>query len=124
MASSWVLSRERYKLKTSSLGQLDKKNPSKKDGAVTLYSLIPPIQHRVTAQVLFLYTNEEGPSESFFLRNIKNKLLVDHIKSTNSLFRLRGYFVTASSFLYPSYMLLMLQGTKEWTNSVHLYLEG
>ena len=30
-----------------------------------------------------------------FCLEIQKKLLVNHIKSTNSLFRLRGYFVTA-----------------------------
>ena len=42
----------------------------------------------------------------FFLRNIENKLLVDHIKSTNSLFKLRGCFVTAPFYMY--YLIYIL----------------
>ena len=45
----------------------------------------------------------------FFLRNIENKLLVDHIKSTNSLFKLRGCFVTAPyDYLYIIVNILLM----------------
>ena len=57
------------------------------------------------------YTNEEGPSGPFFLRNIEKKLLVDHIKSTNSFSSVKGLFCY-SPFLWilspPQFIHLIL----------------